>query len=88
MNPAGREGSHKDGGSEVWVLDPATKTRVARIPLKATGVSIEITREAVPRLIVARADSVIDVYDSATGAFVHSLGNAVAFNPLTLSVID
>ena len=88
MNPAGREGSHKDGGSEVWVLDPAAKARVARFPLKGTGVSIDITREAVPRLIVARADSVIDVYDSATGAFVHSLGNAVAFNPLTLSVID
>jgi methylamine dehydrogenase heavy chain len=88
MNPAGREGSHKDGGSEVWVLDPATKARVARIPIKGTGVSIEITREAAPRLIVARADSVIDVYDTTTGAFVHSLGNTVAFNPQTLSTID
>ena len=88
MSPAGREGSHKDGGSEVWVLDPTTKARLARIPIKGTGVSIEITREVAPRLIVARADSVIDVYDTTSGAFVHSLGSTVAFNPQTLSTID
>lgn len=47
-----------------------------------------MTREPSPRLIVARADSVIDVHDARTGALIHSLGNTVAFNPLTLSVID
>jgi methylamine dehydrogenase heavy chain len=88
MSPSGREGSHKEGGSEVWVLDPATKARTARIALKGTGISIEVTREATPRLIVARADSVIDVYDAASGAFVHSLGTSVAFSPQTMSVID
>lgn len=88
MNPSGREGSHKDGGSEVWVFDPATKSRTARIALKGVGISIEVTREAVPRLIVARSDTAIDVHDAATGAFIHTLGTTTAFNPQTLSVID
>jgi methylamine dehydrogenase heavy chain len=87
MSPAGREGSHKDGGTEVWVLDTAKKARVARIALKGVGASIEVTKEAVPHLIVARGDSVIDVYDVASGAFVRTLGKSVAFNPLTLSAM-
>ncbi len=87
MSAAGREGSHKDGGTEVWVLDPAKKARVARIALKGTGASIEVTKEAVPHLIVARGDSVIDVYDAASGAFVRTLGRSVAFNPLTLTAM-
>lgn len=88
MNPSGKEGSHKDGGTEVWVIDPATQTRTARFPLNGVGVSIEVTREASPKLIVARADLAIDVHDAGTGAFIHSLGTTTAFNPLTLSVID
>lgn len=88
MSPSGREGSHKDGGTEVWVLDPATGERLARLPLQGTAISIEITHEASPRLVVARADSVVDIHDAKTGALIHSLGNTVAFNPLTLSVVN
>lgn len=88
MNPSGREGSHKDGGTEVWVLDPATGERLSRHALQGTAISIEVTREASPRLIVARADSAVDVHDAKTGALIHSLGNTVAFNPLTLSVVN
>ena len=87
MTPHGREGSHKDASTEVWVLDPASKVRIARIPLKGPSVSIEVTRETTPRLVVARADSVIDVYDATSGAFVRTLGNHVAFNPLTLTAM-
>lgn len=87
MSPYGREGSHKDASSEVWVLDPASKSRVARFALKGPSVSIEVTNEATPRLVVARADSVIDIYDAASGAFVRTLGNHVAFNPLTISAM-
>lgn len=87
MSPSGREGSHKDGGSEVWVLDPAKGERIARFPLQGTGLSIEVTREASPRLIVARTDSVVDVHDAQTGALIHSLGTSVAFNPMTLTAV-
>ena len=88
MNPVGIEGSHKSGGTEVWVIDPATQTRTARFPLKGVGISMEITRETAPRLIVVKADTSIDVHDAATGAFIHSLGTSTAFTPFTLSVID
>jgi methylamine dehydrogenase heavy chain len=86
MSPSGREGSHKDGGTEVWVMDPVKKTRLARFPLQGVGGSIDVTREAKPRLVVARTDSVIDIYDAETGAFIHTLGTSVAFSPLTLSI--
>ena len=87
MTPFGREGSHKDASTEVWVLDPASKSRVARIAMKGPSVSIEVTHEASPKLVVARADSVIDIYDATSGAFVRTLGNHVAFNPLTISAM-
>lgn len=88
MSPAGKEGSHKDGGTQVWVFDPASKSRVATIQLRdGGGTSIEVTREERPHLVVARGDAAIDVYDATSGAFVHSLGNRVALNPITLTAM-
>jgi len=84
MNPAGKEGSHKDGGTEVWVVDPATRKRVQRIDLGGVAVSIAITREETPHLVVARPSAAIDVFDAATGKSMHSLGATVAFNPLII----
>lgn len=86
MSQNGREGSHKDGGNEVWVVDPAAKTRVARIPLRATATAIGVTHEAAPHLVVARVDGEIDVHDAASGAFVHSLGTAAGANPILVTV--
>ncbi|MFN3468984.1 MAG: amine dehydrogenase large subunit [Novosphingobium sp.] len=86
MSPNGREGSHKDGGSEVWVADPVKKTRLARIALRAQAVAIGVTREARPQLIVARADGEIDVHDAASGAFVRALGTAGGANPILVTV--
>lgn len=87
MSPHGREGSHKDGGTEVWVIDPVKNARLLRIPLHGVGFSISVTREATPHLVVARPDAVIDIYDAATGAFVRTLGATVAFNPVTLTTV-
>lgn len=87
MSPHGVEGSHKDGGTEVWVVDPASGKRTSRIVLQAHSSSIAVTSEASPRLIVSRPDAVIDVYDAASGAFVHSLGNRVAYTPLVLTPV-
>ena len=86
MSPNGKEGSHKDGGTEVWVIDPVRKTRLSRIALKGQGLAIAVTREDAPQLIVARADGVIDVHDAATGAFVRTLGATVAANPIVITV--
>jgi methylamine dehydrogenase heavy chain len=86
MSPNGKEGSHKDGGTEVWVIDPLKKMRLSRIALKGQGLAIAVTREDAPQLIVARADGVIDVHDAATGAFVRTLGARVAANPIVITV--
>ncbi|MEG3093018.1 amine dehydrogenase large subunit [Sphingomonas sp. PB1R3] len=88
MNPAGKEGSHKDGGTEVWVIDPATKSRVARYPLKGQSIAIAITREERPHMVLSRTDGVIDIYDAADGSFVRTLGATVAFNPIVITPVQ
>lgn len=87
MSPNGREGSHKDGGSEVWVFDTAKQQRIARITLSAPSTAIAITREDHPHLVAARADGVVDVYDAASGALVRSLGATLAFNPIVITPV-
>ena len=87
MNPAGKEGSHKDGGTEVWVIDPASKARVARIALQGQSIAIAVTREDQPHLVAARGDGVIDIYDAASGAFVRTLGATVAYNPVVITPV-
>ena len=86
MSRYGKEGSHKDGGTEVWVVDPAAKARVARIALQGQSIAIAVTREAQPRLIAAQATGQIDVYDTASGAFLRSLGHAGGTNPIVITV--
>lgn len=86
MSPNGKEGSHKDGGTEVWVVDPVKKARLSRITLRGQGLAIAVTHEDAPQLIVARADGVIDVHDAASGAFVRTLGATVAANPIVITV--
>ncbi len=87
MSPYGKEGSHKDGGTEVWVVDPASGKRVNRIVLQGHSASIAVTHEAAPRLVVIRADTAIDIYDAVSGAFVHSLGTRTAFTPILIAPV-
>ncbi len=87
MSPNGREGSHKDGGSEVWVFDTAKRERVQRIALSAPSIAVAITREDHPHLVASRADGVVDVYDAASGALVRSLGATLAFNPIVITPV-
>lgn len=84
MTPHGREGSHKDGGTEVWVVDPVANKRLRRIDIAGVGSSITVTREAAPQLVVARPDGNLDVFDATSGALVRRLGATAAFNPLIL----
>lgn len=71
MHPEGRNGSHKDGGAEVWVLDPAGGKRLERIALETWGVSIATTRGEKPLLLVTNAEMKVDVYRD--GAYVQTL---------------
>jgi len=86
MSPYGKEGSHKDGGTEVWVVDPAKKARTLRIALKGQTVAIALTKESTPHLVAAQASGEIDIYDAASGAFLRSLGATIAANPILIQV--
>lgn len=84
MSPNGREGSHKDGGTEVWVIDPVANKRLRRIDLGGVAGSITVTREAAPRLVVSRPDARVDVYEAQSGQLVRHLGATVGANPILL----
>ena len=73
MHPEGRDGSHKDGGPEVWVFDVEKKKRQRRIELKTWGISIALTQDEAPLLLVTNADMNIDVYQAANGSHVRTL---------------
>jgi methylamine dehydrogenase heavy chain len=84
MNQAGREGSHKDGGTEAWVVDPRKKALTKRIPLKNHTLSVELTNDGNPLLVVARVDGQLDVYSAPNGDFLRSIGG-VASNPMAMT---
>jgi methylamine dehydrogenase heavy chain len=72
MQPDASEGTHKDPGTEVWVFNAATKSRIKRLRLVRPGSSIALTHSPEPLLIV-QAGLRIDVYDAAGGALVRSM---------------
>lgn len=84
MNPKSGEGSHKDGGTEAWVIDSRAKTLVRRIALKNHSLSIEATQQDKPLLVASRPDGSLDVYDAATGTFVRTIVSVV-HDPMTMT---
>jgi methylamine dehydrogenase heavy chain len=72
MQPDASEGTHKDPGTEVWVFNAATKSRIKRLRLVRPGSSIALTHGPEPLLIV-QAGLRIDVYDPVGGALVRSM---------------
>ena len=73
MNPNGSDGSHKDGGGEVWVFDAAAKQRIMRIPLPNWGISIGVSNAEQPLLVVTNGELELETYNTATGEMVKTL---------------
>ena len=71
----GGEGSHKDGGTEVWVFDLATHRRVARWSLKAAGLrpalAIEVSQDSSPLLFLATDAADLAILDAGSGRVRH-----------------
>lgn len=86
MNPNGSDGTHKDGGSEVWLLDPREHAIVRRIPLAARSISIAATHESQPKLAVLGIDRTLRVYDPESGTLLRSIP-AVGLSPFSLAVV-
>ena len=71
MQENGREGSHKDGGTEVWIFDTAAKKRIARVKLSGLSQSIAVSAE-VSSLYVTGAAANLERYDTRSGKLLSS----------------
>ena len=71
----GGEGSHKAGGTEIWVFDLKSHQRIARWPLDthATGpaVAVQVSQDATPLLFLATEKSHLLILDAQTGRLKH-----------------
>jgi len=84
MHKDGYDGSHKNGGSEVWVFDVKTKKRIKRFELKEWGVSIEVTKGEKPYLVVTNGNYDLDVYSAADGNWQRVIGGKAYEMPMVL----
>jgi methylamine dehydrogenase heavy chain len=71
----GGEGSHKVGGSEIWVFDLKSHQRTARWPVdtKAVGgvVGVQVSQDTVPILFAATEKADLLILDAQTGRLKH-----------------
>ena len=71
----GGEGSHKDGGTEIWVFDLKAHQRVARWPLEheklAPVLAVQVSQDDAPLLFAATNHSDLAVFDAMTGRLRH-----------------
>lgn len=77
MTPNGYEGSHKDPATEIWLFDVAKQKRIARFELNTMALSIDVTLEDEPRLLVVNIEGSLDVYNASNGEYqrsIHDLG--------------
>lgn len=71
----GGEGSHKVGGSEIWVFDMKSHQRLARwsIDTRESGeiAGLQVTQDAAPLLFAATDKADLLVFDAQTGKLKH-----------------
>ena len=74
MHPHGAEGTHKDGGSEVWLYDLAEGKRINRVELANWGMTLGTSGTGDGRLLFVTNDALgVDVYRLPDVEFVHTL---------------
>ncbi len=73
MHAKGRNGSHKDPGSEIWVYDVKTRARIQRIRAKSPVVSVLTSRDDAPLLYALGADGGLQIYDARRGTYKGSV---------------
>jgi len=86
MAPGGVEGSHKSGGSEVWVINPSSKNLKRRIELPDGGLSISVTRGSPALLVVTNAQMELDVLDVKSGSLQRTIRIGGAATPFVVQV--
>ncbi len=86
MHPKGKEGSHKNGAKEIWVIDVAQKTRVARTPVhEATGVAV--SQGSAPRVFAFNTEKAsVTGYDGGRKLKAVASGAGFGDTPTLLEV--
>lgn len=74
MHSKGTNGSHKSGGTEVWVYDVGSRKRSLRVQLKTPGFSIEIVESDPAYLVVNNLKMELDIYRT-NGEHIRTLQN-------------
>jgi methylamine dehydrogenase heavy chain len=71
----GGEGTHKDGGTEIWVFDMTSHQRIARWPVAAHKLAhvlaLQVSQDDAPLLFAATDSSDVAVFDALTGQLRH-----------------
>lgn len=71
----GGEGSHKNGGTEIWVFDMKSHERLARWALSpsklAPVIAIQVSQDDAPIVFAATEKSDVAVFDALTGHLKH-----------------
>jgi methylamine dehydrogenase heavy chain len=71
----GGEGSHKEGGTEIWVFDRNTHKRLARWPMAPTRLgavtAVQVSQDDAPLLFAAGDHGAVGVFDALTGRLRH-----------------
>ncbi len=83
MHSDGREGSHKDPASEIWVVDTAKKSVSRRIELEMPVITIALTRDD-ELLVATTVEMNIDVYDANSGERLRTLSGFGQETPFML----
>jgi methylamine dehydrogenase heavy chain len=71
----GGEGSHKMGGSEIWVFDLKSQQRIARWPVDTPRsgevIAVQVSQDAAPLLFAATDKADLLIFDAQTGRLKH-----------------
>ncbi|MFQ5659723.1 MAG: amine dehydrogenase large subunit [Gammaproteobacteria bacterium] len=87
MHPNGHDGTQSEAGAEVWVVDPVTRQHRHRIKLKTRGLSIGVTKEENPLLIVTNTDMNVDVYRVNSGKYIRTISHFGQETPLMVYAV-
>lgn len=81
----GKQWTHKNAGTQVWVFDLKTNKKIQTIELKEPVQSIAISQDATPLLYVIEESTKVLALDPKTGKEKWNLG-VLGFSPQLLSV--
>ena len=69
----GEQYTHHEPGTEVWVFSLASKLRIATIEFEKPVVSVMVTQEAEPLLMISDEDGATKVYDALTFVYQRTI---------------